>query len=209
MAKALNAKKHGSNSQYATFEAVNGKVFIIRLANHNAKTSTFDNHDENNGISIVVIAQDNNGITNDGSVHLVEFFYDAIKLRKAEGKPLVEILKSIKQALYIGEYNDNTGLADVQEVNTSTEIEEEVMFSKRMKPQDGVPATEEFINATILASNWGNAYKGAAPCIVIQSAETLRMQLEDAGFVEEDVLRAEKVIKKDSSLNISQHRTRL
>ena len=117
VARVLNAKKHGSNSQYATFEAVNGKVFTIRLANHNAKVSTFDNHDENEGISIVVTAQDNNGIINDGNAHLVEFFYDAIKLRKADGKPLVEILKSIKQALYSGEYKDNTGLAQPEEVN--------------------------------------------------------------------------------------------
>ena len=117
LAEILNAKKHGSNSQYATFEAVNGKVFTIRLANHNAKVSTFDNHNEDEGISIVVTAQENNGVTNDGKAHLVEFYYDAIKLRKADGKPLVEILKSIKQALYSGEYKDNTGLAQVEEVN--------------------------------------------------------------------------------------------
>ncbi len=128
LAKILNAKKHGSNSQYATFEAMNGKVFTIRLANHNAKTSTFDNHDESEGISIVVTAQDNNGITNDGNAHLVEFFYDAIKLRKADGKPLVEILKSIKQALYSGEYKDNTGLAEVQEVNSSNSQAEDARF---------------------------------------------------------------------------------
>jgi hypothetical protein len=96
---------------------VNGKVFTIRLANHNAKVSNFDNHGENEGISIVVTAQDNNGINNDGNAHVVEFFYDAIKLRKADGKPLVEILKSIKQALYSGEYKDTTGLAQAEEVN--------------------------------------------------------------------------------------------
>ena len=117
LAGVLGARKHGSNSQYATFEAMNGKVFTIRLANHNAKVSTFDNHNEDEGISIVVTAQENNGITNDGNAHLVEFFYDAIKLRKADGKPLVEILKSIKQALYSGEYKDNTGLAQAEEVN--------------------------------------------------------------------------------------------
>ena len=117
LARVLGAKKHGSNSQYAAFEAMNGKVVTIRLSNHNAKTSTFDNHGESEGISIVVTAQDNKGITNDGDAHLVEFYYDAIKLRKADGKPLAEILKSIKQALYSGEYHDTTGLAERQEVN--------------------------------------------------------------------------------------------
>lgn len=127
IAKVLNAKKRGSNSQYATFEAVNGKVFTIRLANHNAKTSTFDNHNEDEGISIVVTAQDNTGITNNGNAHLVEFFYDAIKLRKADGKPLVEILKSIKQALYSGEYVDTTGLAEREEVNLS-DVEYQIVY---------------------------------------------------------------------------------
>lgn len=117
LAKALDAKKHGSNSQYATFEAKNGTVVTIRLANHNVTTSTFDNHGENDGISIVVSARKNNGIINDGKAHVTEFYYDAIKLRKAEGKPLVDIVKSVKQSLYSGEYNDTTGLAQREEVN--------------------------------------------------------------------------------------------
>lgn len=117
LAKALDAKKHGSNSQYATFEAKNGTVVTIRLANHNAATSTFDNHEENDGISIVVSARENNGITNDGKAHVTEFYYDAIKLRKADGKPLVDIVKSIKQSSYSGEYKDTTGLAQREEVN--------------------------------------------------------------------------------------------
>lgn len=120
IAKALGAKKHGSNSQYATFEAVNGKVFTIRLSNHNAKVSTFDNHNESEGISIVISPATNTGTINDGDAHVVEYFYDAIKLRKADGKPLVEILKSIKQSLYSGEYHDTTGLAERDEVNIPT-----------------------------------------------------------------------------------------
>ena len=52
-------------------------MFTIRLANHNAKVSNFDNHGENEGISIVVTAQENNDINNDGNAHVVEFFYDA------------------------------------------------------------------------------------------------------------------------------------
>ena len=120
LAKALDAKKHGSNSQYATFETKNGAIVTIRLANHNAATSTFDNHGEDNGISIVISAKENTGINNDGNAHVSEFYYDAIKLRKAEGKPLVEIVKSIKQSLYSGEYRDTTGLAQVEEVNADS-----------------------------------------------------------------------------------------
>ena len=117
IAKVLNARKQGSNSQYAIFEAKNGKVFTIRLADHNAKVSTFDIHNEKDGISIIITAKSNEGIQNDGDAHIVEYFYDSIKLRKANGKPLVEILKSIKQTLYSGEYKDTTGLAEREEVN--------------------------------------------------------------------------------------------
>lgn len=117
VSKALGAKRQGSASEYASFETKSGKTVTIRLSNHNAKVSTFDAHDEAEGISIVVTPKENKGISNDGNAHVTEFYYNAIKLRRADGKPLVEILKSIKQALYSGAYTDNTGLAEVKEVN--------------------------------------------------------------------------------------------
>ncbi len=117
VAKALGAERKGSGSQYVTFETKNGKVVTIRLSNHNATVSNFDNNGEADGISIVVSAKGNNGMTNDGDAHVVEHYYDAIKLRRAEGKPLADIVRSIKQALYSGEFTDTTGLAERQEVN--------------------------------------------------------------------------------------------
>ena len=128
VAKALGAKKHGSNSQYATFETKNGQTVTIRLANHNAKVSTFDNHGEDNGISIVVSKRSNNGITNDGKAHVVEFFYPEIGLRKADGKPLADIVRAIKQSLYSGEFYDTTGLAERTEVNAEQIRLHEVKF---------------------------------------------------------------------------------
>jgi hypothetical protein len=44
---------------------------------------------------------------------------DSAIAESADGKPIVEILKSIKQPLYSGEYKDNTGLAQRDEVNIS------------------------------------------------------------------------------------------
>lgn len=117
VAKALSARQHGSKSQYATFETVNGQVVTIRLSDHNASTRNFDNAGRENGISIVISRKPNQGITNDGNARLVEFFYPDKALQKAEGKPLAEIVRSIKQALYSGEYTDTTGLAEIQEVN--------------------------------------------------------------------------------------------
>lgn len=118
VAKAIRAKREKSDSEYATFEAVNGNIVTIRLSDHSATTKNFDIHNETEGISLVISAQPVEGIDNtEGKAHIVEFYYNSIELRRADGKPLVEIIKSIKQALYSGEYTDNTGLAKRQEVN--------------------------------------------------------------------------------------------
>ena len=117
VAKALGAKRLGSDSEYATFETKNGLVVTIRLSNHNAHVSGFDYNGRDNGISIVISPKPNEKIKNDGNAHITEFYYNAIKLRRADGKPLAEIVRSIKQALYSGEFKDTTGIAERQEVN--------------------------------------------------------------------------------------------
>lgn len=117
LASALGSSDKDKSSQYATFETKNGQVVTIRVSNHNATVSNFDNAGESNGISIVISRKPNDGITNDGDANIVEFFYPDKALNKADGKPLVEILKSIKQSLYSGEYKDTTGLAQREEVN--------------------------------------------------------------------------------------------
>ncbi len=131
VAKALGAKRGGSASEYASFETKNGKIITIRLSNHNAKVSNFDANGETDGISIVVSPKKSEGMTNDGKAHVVEYYYDAIKLRRAEGKPLADIVCSIKQALYSGEFEDTTGLAERQEVNA--EITDRVRFFRTAK----------------------------------------------------------------------------
>ena len=122
VAKALGADRFGSGSEYATFETKNGQIVTIRLANHNARVSVFDHNKRDNGISIVISSKPNAGITNNGDAHIVEFYYDSIKLRRADGKPLAEIVRSIKQALYSGVFKDPTGLAERQEVNADDVI---------------------------------------------------------------------------------------
>ena len=131
VAKALGAKRGGSASEYASFETKNSKIITIRLSNHNAKVSNFDANGEADGISIVVSPKKSGGMTNDGKAHVVEYYYDAIKLRRAEGKPLADIVRSIKQALYSGEFEDTTGLAERQEVNA--EITDHVRFFRTAK----------------------------------------------------------------------------
>lgn len=122
IADALDITKTDRRSKYKEIEAVNGRIVSIRVSDHNATISNFDKHDEADGISIVVSRQSNSGVINDGNAHLVEYFYSDAKLQRADGKPLVEILKSLKQTLYSGEYNDTTGLAVREEVNESFSI---------------------------------------------------------------------------------------
>ena len=116
VAKVLGARKYGSNSEYVTFETKNGEV-TLRLADHNAKVSNFDYSGRENGISIVISRKPNTGIENDGNAHIVEYFYPDKALKKADNSPYSEIVRSIQQMLYSGEYKDTTGLAQRQEVN--------------------------------------------------------------------------------------------
>ena len=143
VAKALGARRHGSSSEYATFETKNGKIVTIRLSNHNAKVSNFDNNGEADGISIVISPKPNEGIMNDGSSHITEFYYDSIKLRRADGKPLAEIVRSIKQALYSGEFKDTTGLAERQEVNDEDVMRHQFVGERGVVSSSGVDGMRE------------------------------------------------------------------
>ena len=132
VAKALGAKRYNSRSEYATFETKNGRIVTIRLADHNAKVSNFDRRGELDGISIVVSPKRNAGIINDGDAHIVEYYYDAIRLRRAKSKPLADIVRSIQQALYSGEFTDTTGLGVRQEVNRNEEtVREQRGYTQR------------------------------------------------------------------------------
>lgn len=121
IAKSLGARNTGT-SNYITIEAKNGNVFTLRISNHNATVSNFDNNGENNGISIVISRHGNDGITNNGNAHIIEFFYSDKALNKAEGTPIADIIGALEQTLYSGEYTDPTGLAQVQEVNIPAEL---------------------------------------------------------------------------------------
>lgn len=117
VADALGIRRTGKSSRYATFETRNGRIVTIRLSNHNATVSNFDNAGEAEGISIVISRNPNSGVENDGTAHVVEFFYSDKALCRAEGRPLAQIACGIRQSLYSGEYVDTTGLAVRQEVN--------------------------------------------------------------------------------------------
>ena len=116
----LELRQTGS-SYYGTFKLQDGSFITLRLSNHNATVSNFDNEGETEGVSIVISAHPSEGIHNDGTAHIVEYFYRKKDLWNAYGSPLADILGDISELLRTGEYKDTTGLAQRQEVNIPAE----------------------------------------------------------------------------------------
>lgn len=119
LSRSLDLEQHEA-SQYGAFVTENGKTVTIRVSNHNARVSNFDRNGEIDGISIVISSHGNKGLNNDGNAHIVEYFYSKQSLERSEGKPLADIILSVSKALKSGEFKDNTGLAQRQEVNEQT-----------------------------------------------------------------------------------------
>jgi hypothetical protein len=78
LADILNAEKRGSKSRYTTFEAMNGKVFTIRLSDHNATIKNFDDHNKKEGTMTTPIFMS--------------------KLRELTGEDMSSILSVMQQA---------------------------------------------------------------------------------------------------------------
>ena len=124
VSKSLGLTQHEA-SQYGTFVTKDGKRFTLRISNHNTRATTFDENGENEGVSIVISRGRNNGIRDKENTraHVVEFFYPKKAIERAEGKPLVSIIESIKETLDTGIYKDKTGLAKPDEVDGTTRKE--------------------------------------------------------------------------------------
>ncbi len=116
LSRSLGLVQHEA-SQYGTFETRNGKLVTIRVSNHNARVSFFDENGEEDGISIVISSHKNKGVLNDGKAHLVEYIYPKQSLERSGGKPLADIVKCVSTVLESGKFEDTTGLAQRQEVN--------------------------------------------------------------------------------------------
>ncbi|WP_301345894.1 LPD38 domain-containing protein [uncultured Muribaculum sp.] len=117
LSKALELHNNGNHSNYGSFETKNDLSLRIRVSDHNAEVKNFDDAGYDNGISIVISRKGNGGLMNNGDAHIVEYYYNGYKLAKADGHPLAEVARSLRHALYSGEYRDTTGLAERQEVN--------------------------------------------------------------------------------------------
>ncbi len=146
LSQALNLEQHEA-SHYGTFETQKGKLVTIRVSNHNARVSLFDKNGENDGISIVISNHKNKGLLNDGNAHIIEFFYPKQSLQRADGKPLSDIIRSVSEVLYSGEFKDTTGLAERQEVNGDDVIRFQFIGEKGAAEADH--AEEVFANENV------------------------------------------------------------
>ena len=139
IAKSLSMKRRGS-SNYRTFELPNGNLLTVRLSKHNANVSNFYSQNELEGISIVVSPHINKKMKNKSGdkAHVVEFYYSKKEIENVKnGKPLAEILKSIKGALITGIFKDTTGLAERQEVNADEVRQQKVSGVRFFRTADG------------------------------------------------------------------------
>lgn len=162
LSQSLNLEQHEA-SHYGTFVTENGKTVTIRVSNHNARVSNFDRNGEIDGISIVISSHGNKGLNNDGNAHIVEFFYSKQSLERSEGKPLADIIRSVSTALKNGEFKDNTGLAQRQEVNKRTIREQRLSNTGLYNPRKYIsPVRGQWTKDKILRrlKDIGGSHKG-------------------------------------------------
>jgi len=107
-------KEHAS--EYTTFELPNGGRITLRMSNHNAKATNFDERGEDNVVSIVISSFRNKGLKGVGNADVVEFYYNKKKLEGMDGKPLADIIRDIANTIETGEYDCTV---HPQEVNST------------------------------------------------------------------------------------------
>ncbi len=160
LSSALNLRNNGNHSNYGTFRAKNGVEFRLRISDHNAASKNFDDAGYKDGLSIVVSRKPNKGIDNNGNAHITEYYYNAYKLSKAEGRPLADIARSLQQAMYSGEYKDVTGLAERHEVNAE-ELADRLSSPIRIVKADEIRHTDPHLEKRLRdTKGWFDASTG-------------------------------------------------
>lgn len=121
ISQALDLKQREA-SHYGSFSLPNGEEITLRISNHNASVSNFDEKGEKEGISIVVSNHRNKKIKINGDAHIIEYFYPKRKIEHSKGKPLAGIISSVRNLLITGVYKDETRLAIPQETKDGIDI---------------------------------------------------------------------------------------
>lgn len=148
LSNSLGLTRGSTGSGYGSFETPNGKVFTIRVSNHNINAANVG--DEPVESIVIKTKRSPNRFHAEDGKFANEYVYFKEDIRKAPAGTLSAIAESISDLLDTGEYHDKTGLA---KDNHSPETDPD----GGMKFRDGDMGLDETITQMKIAVGQGNA----------------------------------------------------
>lgn len=148
LSNSLGLTRGSTGSGYGSFETPNGKVFTIRVSNHNINAANVG--DEPVESIVIKTKRSPNRFHAEDGKFANEYVYFKEDIRKAPAGTLSTIAESISDLLDTGEYHDKTGLA---KDNHSPETDPD----GGMKFRDGDMGLDETITQMKIAASQANA----------------------------------------------------
>ena len=148
LSNSLGLTRGSTGSGYGSFETPNGKVFTIRVSNHNINAANIG--DEPVESIVIKTKRSPNRFHAEDGKFANEYVYFKEDIRKAPAGTLSAIAESISDLLDTGEYHDKTGLA---KDNHSLETDPD----GGMKFRDGDMGLDETITQMKIAASQANA----------------------------------------------------
>ena len=148
LSNSLGLTRGCTGSGYGSFETPNGKVFTIRVSNHNINAANVG--DEPVESIVIKTKRSPNRFHAEDGKFANEYVYFKEDIRKAPAGTLSAIVESISDLLDTGEYHDKTGLA---KDNHSPETDPD----GGMKFRDGDMGLDETITQMKIAASQANA----------------------------------------------------
>ena len=148
LSNSLGLTRGSTGSGYGSFETPNGKVFTIRVSNHNINAANVG--DEPVESIVIKTKRSPNRFHAEDGKFANEYVYFKEDIRKAPAGTLSAIAESISDLLDTGEYHDKTGLA---KDNHSPETDPD----GGMKFRDGDMGLDETITQMKIAVGQANA----------------------------------------------------
>ena len=148
LSNSLGLTRDSTGSGYGSFETPNGKVFTIRVSNHNINAANVG--DEPVESIVIKTKRSPNRFHAEDGKFANEYVYFKEDIRKAPAGTLSAIVESISDLLDTGEYHDKTGLA---KDNHSPETDPD----GGMKFRDGDMGLDETITQMKIAASQANA----------------------------------------------------
>ena len=148
LSNSLGLTRGSTGSGYGSFETPNGKVFTIRVSNHNINAANVG--DEPVESIVIKTKRSPNRFHAEDGKFANEYVYFKEDIRKVPAGTLSAIAESISDLLDTGEYHDKTGLA---KDNHSPETDPD----GGMKFRDGDMGLDETITQMKIAASQANA----------------------------------------------------